>query len=148
MPAVQTAFPLRQDAGLPGGAAMSRYSSDTGVVETAAGIPVGAPVMRGADPRGIALYAPGGGAFLGISRQNRGGTSDVHPRYKPAGYFTGASGVFVLAEGNNAVDAVVRWNTATQRYTSAAASGTVIECTGWTFDTPTTGGGLAIIKRV
>lgn len=148
MPIIQNAFPTRQDAGLPGGAAMSRYQSDSAVVQGAA-IPFGAPVMRGADPRGISLFAAGGGAFLGIARQKRGGLADRHEPTSVAAYYTGASGVFVIADAAVAVDAVVRYNTATGRYTSAAASGTVLECTGWTFDSVATAAGqLVIIKRV
>lgn len=148
MPTIQSAFPIRQDVGLPGGAAMSRYQSDSAVVQGVP-IPFGAPVMRGSDPRGISLFAAGGGAFLGIARQKRGGLTDRHETASVASYFTGASGAYVLSEGTPAVDQVVRYNTVTGRFTSAAASATVLECTGWTFDTPGTAAApLVIIKRV
>jgi len=148
MPAVQNVFPIRQDAGIPGGAAMSRYQSDSAVVQGAP-IAFGAPVQRGTDPRGITLLTSGGGLFLGIARQKRGGLADRHEVGSVAAFYTGASGVYVLADAAVAVDAVVRYNTATGRYTSAAASATVIECTGWTFDSIATAAGqLVIIKRV
>jgi hypothetical protein len=148
MPALQNVFPTRMDAGLPGGAAMSRYSSNTGIVEGAP-IAFGAAVMRGTDARQIKTFAAGGGAFLGIARQDKGVTGpDSSPVGKPAAYFEHASGVFVVADGAMAVDAVVRFNTANGRFTTAAASGTVLECTGWTVETPTTAAGqLAIIRR-
>jgi len=147
MPTIQNQFPLRQDAGLPGGAAMSRYQSDSGVVQGAP-IPFGQAVQRGTDPRGVSLLASGG-VFIGISRQKRGGLADRHEVGSVASFYTGASGVYVLADAAVAVDSVVRFNTATGRFTNAAASATVIECTGWTFDTPATAAGqLVIIKRV
>jgi len=147
MPAVQNIFPIRQDAGIPGGAAMSRYQSDSAVVQGAP-IPFGAAVQRGTDPRGISTLASGG-VFMGIARQKRGGLADRHEVGSVASYFTAGTGVFVLADAAVAVDTVVRYNTATGRYTNAAASATVIECTGWTFDTVATAAGqLVIIKRV
>lgn len=147
MPTIQNTFPIRQDAGLPGGAAMSRYQSDSAVVQGGP-IAFGAPVQRGTDPRGIAPLAAGG-TFMGIARQKRGGLADRHEIGSTAAYYTAASGVFVIADAAVAVDAVVRFNLATGRYTSAAASATVIELTGWTFDTVATAAGqLVIIKRV
>jgi hypothetical protein len=133
------------DAGLPGGAAMSRYSSETGIVEAAA-IAVGAAVMRGTDARQIKTFAAGGGAFLGIARQDKGMTTDSLPVTKVAAYYTHASGVFVASEGAMAVDAQVRFNTATGKFTTAAASGTVLDCVGWTVETPPVGN-IAIIRR-
>lgn len=145
MPAVQTAYPLRQDRGLPGGAAMSRYASDTGVVQGAP-IPFGAAVQRGADARGLSVFAAGG-TFLGIARQDRGVVGDSFPVGKPASYFQNGSGVFVLSEAAVTPDQQVRWNTATSRFTNAAASGTVLDCTGWLFD-EAAAAGVVIVKRV
>lgn len=149
MPTIQGVFPLRQDAGLPGGAAMSRYGSETGVVENVAGIAFGTAVARGVDPQGIIPLATGG-VFLGITRQDKGvaaGVGDRYPQYKPAAYFVSGH-VYVIADAAVAVDAQVRFNTATNRFTSAAASGTVIDCPNWTFDRPATAAGqLVIIKR-
>lgn len=146
MPTIQGNFPLKQDAGIPGGTAMSRYASDTGIVEGAP-IAFGAPVMRGTDREQLKTLAAGGGAFLGIARQKRGGLLDRHEVGSTASYITTGQ-VYAIADAAVAADAVVRFNTATGRYTSAAASATVIECTGWVFETPATGaGGLVIIKR-
>lgn len=147
MPQLQASFPIRQDAGLPGGAAMSRYQSDSAPVQTNP-VGFGEPVQRGPDQGGIAPFVAGG-TFLGIARQKRGSLADRHEVGTVASYYTGASGVYVNAEGTPAQDAIARWNTVTKKFTSAAASGTVLECTGWTFDRGIIGStGIAIIKRV
>lgn len=161
MPTVQGVFPTRQDAMVNGQAVKSRYHSDTGVVETAGGIGIGQAVARGT----LTTPAQGGGAFndsvvllasglafLGISRRNQGRAatdSDKTPKGSPLSYFKAADGVAVVADkAIAATDVQVRFNTATGRFTDAAASGTVIDCTGWTFDSTTTAAAqLVVIKR-
>jgi hypothetical protein len=151
MPTVQANFPTRQDAYTVGQAVDSRYHSDSGPVETAGGIPFAAPVMRGTQSdRGLALFAAGGGAFLGIAKLDHGvpsqsGQVNGYPANTIASYFTSGAGVAVTADAAVAIDAVVRYNTATGRYTSAAASGTVLECTGWTFRTTGTAAGQTVV---
>jgi len=158
MPVVQNVFPTRQDAYIAGMATKSRYHSDTGVIETAGGVPFGAPVMRGTVEGAIALFAAGAGAFLGIAKLDHGtrgtgaaGASNGYAARVPAAYFKGADGVAVvcdLAITLAMIDTQVRYNTATGRFTNAAASGTVLDCTGWTFDSVTTAAGqLVVIKR-
>jgi hypothetical protein len=158
MPVVQAAFPTRQDAFIAGMATKSAYRTESGVIETAAGLPFAAPVQRGSVPGAIALFAAGAGAFLGIAKLDHGargngsvGATNGYATRTPAAYFTSADGVAVpcdLPITAAMLDTVVRYNTVTGRYTNAAASGTVLECTGWTFDNVTTAAGqLTVIKR-
>lgn len=161
MPTIQGAFPLRQDSFLVGQPVKSRYNADFGVCVLPAGIGFGQPVARGAVttpafPSGaindsLTLMATGL-TFLGIARRDQGRAAvdgGLFARGAPMAYFKSGEGVAVLADkAIAATDVQVRWNSATGRYTDAAASGTVFDCTGWTFDSITTAAGqLVVIKR-
>lgn len=161
MPTIQTAYPLRQDAFVPGQAVKSHYRSDSAVVETVAGIGFGAAIARGTITTPIqgggslndsAVLFASGTTFLGISRRDQGRGAidgDKSPKGAPMAFFKSADGVAVVADkAIAATDVQVRWNTATGRFTDAAASGTVLDCTGWLFDSITTAAGqLVVIKR-
>lgn len=156
MPVVQNVFPTRQDAYIAGMATKSRYHSDSAITEAA--IPFGAPVQRGSVEGAVTLFSAAAGAFLGIAKLDHGargngqvGASNGYAARVPVAYFKAADGVAVpcdVAIPFASIDAQVRYNTVTGRFTNAAASGTVLDCTGWTFDSVTTAAGqLVVIKR-
>jgi len=124
MPALQTTYPLGQAAGFPGmHADMAEWDARTRTATAA--IDFGAPVQRdGAE--GCAPLASG--EFLGIAAVRRltGATGD--------GFATGDNVPvadegcwFGIAGAAIAVGAQLRWNTTAKRWTTATASGTVIE---------------------
>lgn len=154
MPNLQPNYPLRQDQYQNGSPAMSRYDSDSGVVETAAGIGFGLPVQRGVNPGGIGLLAAG--FFLGIAITDPGVSGagqvqggDKYPQYKPAAYMTAGVIPVVCDIAIPATDVAVYFNTTTNRFTNTANSGANPACTGWVFETITTAAAqLVLIKRV
>lgn len=125
MPALQTSYPLTQAAGFPGmHADMAEWDARTRTATAA--IDFGAPVQRdGAE--GCAPFASGG-EYLGIAgvRRITGATGDGfaigdNVPVADEGCFFGIAGAAIT------VGAQLRWDTAAKKWTTATASGTVIE---------------------
>lgn len=146
MPALQTSYSLNQPAGFAGmHADMAEWDARTRTATAA--IDFGAAVQRdGAE--GVAPLASGG-EYLGIAgiRRLTGASGD--------GYAIGDNvpvadeGCFFgVADAAIAVGAQLRWNTATKRFTTAAASGTVIECPQTEAETAASGAGVLFKVRL
>lgn len=124
MPALQTTYPLGQPAGFAGmHADMAEWDARTRTATAA--IDFGAPVQRDGAEGCTPLVAAG--EYLGIAgvRRLTGATGDGfaigdNVPVADEGCFFGT------ADAAIAVGAALLWNTATKRWTTAAASGTII----------------------
>lgn len=144
----QSTYNANQEAGLAGGLVNGEdFNAFSRTVETAAGIGFGKPVAQGAADRGCILFASGG-TFLGITRRNPAVdpiNGDKYAQYTEAsvidfGVVRGLVGAAVTARSQ------VRWDTVAGKFTGAAASGTVLDCPGCTFDAAAAQDTLAIIR--
>lgn len=152
MPDLQTTYPLRQPIGFEGQKVDGReYDAETKLASGAA-ISFGRPVARGAaDNQCILLTAANAAKFLGISVRDvslRPTSGDKYQVGDNVAVLTRGP-IFVRVEGAVAADDVAHFNTATNRFTSAAVAGTVIAFGGdaWKFDGAAADGGLAILLK-
>jgi hypothetical protein len=146
MPALQTTYPLGQPAGFAGmHADMAEWDARTRTATAA--IDFGAPVQRNGD-EGCAPFASGG-EYLGIAgvRRLTGATGD--------GYAIGDNvpvadeGCFFgTADAAITVGAALRWNTTNKRWTTAVASGTVIDVPQAEAETAASGAGVLFKVRL
>jgi len=121
-----------------------------GLTRTAsATIAFGAPAQRNGDAGCSPLVS--GGEFLGIAIGRHVITAtnaDSYGQYDNVPLADEAGRIRVLADAAIAVGAALRWNTATGRYTTAAASGTVIDVPGAEADTAAAGAGSQFWLRL
>ena len=137
---LQTAYTLYQPAGLPGFLAnMEEWNGSTKIAS--ATIAFGAPVQRTGDKGSSPLAA--GGEYIGVAIGHHAITATNGDSYGQYDNVPVADeGVlYALADAAIAAGAAVRWNTATSRYTTAAASGTVIDVPGAEADIAAAGAG-------
>lgn len=123
--ALQTTYPLGQPAGFPGMSAnMEEWNALTRTAT--ATIAFGAPAQRNGDTQCSPLAS--GGEFLGIAVAHHVITSTNGDSYGQYDNVPLADeGVwFGLADAAIAVGAALNWNTTTGRWTTAAASATII----------------------
>lgn len=152
MPEMQTSYADRQPTFLEGQKVDGReYDAETMIAEAVA-LAFGRPVARGtAERQCILLTAANAAKFKGIT------VRDVSVRPSAGGMYPVGGNVTVLTKGPIAVrvggavsaDDVARFNTATNRFTAAAAGGTVIGFDGdrWKFDSAAADGGLAVLIK-
>lgn len=143
----QTTYSMNQPAGFPGMSAdMAEWDART--YTATAEIAFGAPVQRDGAEKCEPLVS--GGEYLGIAgvRRITGSTSgDVYAigdnvPVADEGCFFGT------ADAAIAVGAALNWNTATLRWTTAAASGTVIACPQTEAETAASGAGALFKVRL
>lgn len=146
MPALQTTYPLNQDAGFAGmHADMAEWDARTRTATAA--INFGVPVQRdGAE--GCRTLASGG-EYLGIAGVRRvtmasgdGYAIGDNVPVADEGCF------FVTADAAIAVGAALNFNTATGRWTTAATSGTVIAVPQSEAETAASGAGALFKVRL
>lgn len=136
----QASYVQFQPAGFPG--MIADMANWTGFTRTAnATIGFGAPVQRNGDGKCDPLVS--GGEFIGISRARHlvTGNGDTFVAGDNVPVIDECNGMYALADAAIAVGVALNWNTATQRYTSAATSGTVIAVPGVEADTAAAGAG-------
>jgi len=138
---LQTAYTQFQPTAIVG--MLGNMEEWNGLTRTAsATIAFGAPTQRNGDD-GCAPLASGG-EFLGIAIMHHvftGTAADSYGQYDNVPLADEAGRIRVLADAAVTAGAAVRWNTATSRYTTAAASGTVIDVPGAEADTAAAGAG-------
>lgn len=125
---LQNTYGLNQAAGYPG--LVANMETKNPITRTAsAAIAFGAPVQR----NGAKLCAPlvSGGEFIGIATAQHLVTAngDGYVQYDNVPLLDEGV-IWGLADAAIAIGAALNWNTATGRYTTAAASGTVIVVPG------------------
>lgn len=146
MPALQTAYGMTQPAGFPGmHADMAEWDARTRTATAV--IAFGAPVQRnGAE--GCAPFVASG-EFLGIAgiRRITFGTGDTYAvgdnvPVADEGCFFGTADAAIT------VGAQLRWNVTSGRWTTATASGTVIEAPQVEAETAASGAGVLFKVRL
>lgn len=143
---LQTSYTQFQPAGYPGMHADMREWD--GATKTAtATIAFGAPVQRSGD-NGCAPLAAGG-EYIGIAKAMHlvTGAGDTYVQYDNVPV-ADEGAWYVLADAAIAAGAALRWNTATGRYTTAAASGTVIDVPQSEAETAASGAGAIFKMRL
>jgi hypothetical protein len=143
---LQTAYNQNQPAGLPGFLAnMEEWNGSTKIAT--ATIAFGAPVQRNGDKGCSPLAA---GEFIGVAIGHHAITSTNGDSYGQYDNVPVADeGVlYALADAAIAAGAAVRWNTATSRYTTVAASGSVIDVPGAEADIAASGAGALFKIRL
>lgn len=145
---LQTSYTQFQPAAFIG--MLGNMEEWNGLTRTAtATIAFGAPAQRTGDDGCSPLVT--GGEFLGIAIGHHVITatnSDSYGQYDNVPLADEAGRIRVLADAVITVGAALRWNTATGRYTTAAASGTVIDVPGAEADTAATGAGAQFWMRL
>lgn len=151
MATYQTAYALNQAKGVPGQIANEEKCNKVSrTVETAAGIPFGAPVQRGTNDHGVATFSAG--TFLGFAVQTgavpavaAGSTLvDGYPQSYTGAFMT--QGVMYVTAGGAVTDgAPVYWVTATNRYVAASGAGIVGPLPNVVFDTSGANGDIVEI---
>lgn len=138
---LQTSYTQFQPAAFVG--MLGNMEQWNGLTRTAtASIDFGAPAQRSGDD-GCAPFASGG-EFLGIVIGHHVITATnttSYGQYDNVPLADQAGRIRVVADAAIAVGAPLRWNTATGRYTTAAASGTVLDVPGAEADTAAAGAG-------
>jgi hypothetical protein len=133
--ALQTAYTQFQPAAFVG--QLGNMEEWNGLTRTAsATIAFGAPAQRNGDDGCSPLVT--GGEFLGIAIGHHVITStnaDSYGQYDNVPLADEAGRIRGVADAAIAVGATLNWNTATGRYTTATASGTVIAVPGAEADT-------------
>jgi len=146
--ALQTAYTQFQPAAFVG--MIGNMEEWNGITRTAsATIAFGAPVQRNGDD-GCAPLASGG-EFMGIAIAHHVITAtnaDSYGQYDNVPIADEVGRIREIADAAIAVGAAVRFNTATGRYTTAAASGTVIDVPGAEADTAAAGAGSHFWMRL
>lgn len=143
--ALQTNYTQFQPAGYPGmHANMEEWNAITRIAS--ANIAFGAPVQRLGD-NGCAPLT--NGEFIGVAKAMHlvtgNGDTYVAGDNVPV---VDAGVLFGLADAAIVAGTALRWNTATSRYTTAAASGTVIDMPGVEADTAASGAGILFKLRL
>lgn len=153
MPPVQDTYNTRQPLGFVGQKVSGiEYDAETWIAEGGS-LAFGQPVSRGTGKRTcIAFAAANAAAFLGIALREvsvRPSAGDLFPVGENVPVLT-AGAVFVRVQGAVTAGAQARYDTATGRYTAAAAGGTVVGLpAGWIFDDAAADGGIApLVRRV
>lgn len=146
--AVQTGYTQYQPEAFVG--QLGNMEEWNGLTRTAsATIAFGAPAQRSGD-KGCAPFASGG-ELLGIAIGHHVITAtnaDSYGQYDNVPLADEAGRIRVLADAAITVGAALRWNTATGRYTTAAASGTVLDVPGAEADTAAAGAGSQFWLRL
>lgn len=149
MPAIQDTYTARQAIGFEGMKVSGEtYNAITRLAEDAGGINFGKPVSRGvADAGCLAFTAANSAAFLGISVLDVSVRPSAGDKYPLGGNVTilTKGAIFVKVAGVVAPGNPVRYDTVAGRFTTAAASGTVIALPGWVFDMSAIDQGIASI---
>ena len=150
MPPVQETYALSQPLGFVGQKVNGEeYNAITRVAEDAAGLAFGVPAVRGANDQGCALLTAANAAkFLGVSVRDVSVRPSAGDKYPQGGNVTilTKGAIFVRVQGAVTPDQAALWDTAAGRFTSAAASGTVIALPeGWEFDSSAASGGIAVL---
>jgi hypothetical protein len=144
---LQTAYTQFQPAGLPG--FLANMEEWNGSTKTAtATITFGAPVQRTGDKNCSPLVT--GGEYIGVAIGHHAITStnaDSYGQYDNVAVADEGL-LYAVADAAIAAGAAVRWNTATSRYTTAAASGTVIDVPGAEADVAASGAGALFKIRL
>jgi len=143
---LQTIYGLGQPAFVVGMIA-NQESRNVFTKTASANIAFGAPCQRNGDKLASPLVS--GGEFIGIAVMKHliTGQGDTFVQYDNVPIAD--EGVIpVLADAAITVGAALRWNTATGRYTTAAASGTVIDVPGAEADTAASGAGATFKLRL
>jgi hypothetical protein len=145
--AYQDTYPQFQPTAYPG--MIGDMEDWSGFTRTAtASIVFGAPVQRAGD-NGCAPLASGG-EFIGIARARHlaTGTGDAYSQGDNVAVIDMAGRIRGLADATIVVGAAVNFNTVSGRYTTAAASGTVIAVPGAEADTGAAAAGNAFWIRL
>lgn len=146
--AYQTSYTQFQPDGFPG--MLGNMENWNGMTRTAsATIAFGSPVQRTGDKGCSPLVS--GGEFLGIAIAHHVITStngDSYGQYDNVPVCDEAGKIGGLADAAIAVGAPLNWNTATGRWTTASASGTVIAAPGVEADTAASGAGVFFWVRL
>lgn len=157
MAIVQDTYATSIPVGYPGMVANGETSNRISrTCESAAGIPFGAPVYRGAGDHGCTVTVGTAATFLGWAIADHGVqplpggvAADIYPQYSSVAILT--SGViWVTATGANVDGAAVTVGTgagAADAIGDTAADATHIATNGWVFDDTTTVTGLARIAK-
>lgn len=143
---LQTTYGLSQPAFVVGMIA-NQESRNVFTKTASTNIAFGAPCQRNGDKLASPLVT--GGEFIGIAvlKHLITGQGDTFVQYDNVPIAD--EGVIpVLADAAIVAGAALRWNTATGRYTTAAASGTVIDVPGAEADTAASGAGAVFKMRL
>lgn len=139
--AYQSTYTQFQPDGYPG--MMGNMENWNGLTRTAsATIAFGAPAQRNGD-KGCAPLASGG-EFLGLAIAHHvltGANGDAYAQYDNVPLADEAGKFGGVADAAIAVGAALNWNTTSGRWTTAAASGTIIAVPGAEADTAAAGAG-------